>query len=180
VEHARNRTTDLAEGVMFNEVSIYTDPERYEAEMQKLFRGMPIVACLAGTKPVEEVIQTLEDASLRGLGGAGFPTGRKWRLVRAEPAPRLMALNADEGEPGTFKDRYYLETDPHRVLEGMLIGAWAIEAEAVYIYLRDEPGFKRSSQHLGRGGCDGCSEAAFGSVRARRVALAGSALGCAA
>ena len=95
-------------------------------------------ACLGGQKPLEEVIKALEDSGLRGLGGAGFPTGRKWRFVRQEPKPRLMAVNADEGEPGTFKDRYYLETDPHRFLEGMLIAAWAVEAEAVYVYLRDE------------------------------------------
>jgi formate dehydrogenase len=94
--------------------------------------------CLDGTRQVEDIIKTLEDSNLRGLGGAGFPTGRKWRFVRAEPAPRLMAVNGDEGEPGTFKDRYYLETDPHRFLEGMLIGAWAVEAKAIYIYLRDE------------------------------------------
>ncbi len=73
-------------------------------------------------------MQALEGASLRGLGGAGFPTGRKWRSVRGEPGPRLMAVNGDEGEPGTFKDRYYLETDPHRFLEGMLIGAHVVEA----------------------------------------------------
>jgi NADH:ubiquinone oxidoreductase subunit F (NADH-binding)/NADH:ubiquinone oxidoreductase subunit E len=95
-------------------------------------------ACVGGQKPVEDVIKALEDSGLRGLGGAGFPTGRKWRFVRQEPRPRLMAVNADEGEPGTFKDRYFLETDPHRFLEGMLIGAWAAEADAVYIYLRDE------------------------------------------
>jgi NADH:ubiquinone oxidoreductase subunit F (NADH-binding) len=95
-------------------------------------------ACLGGQKPVEEIIKALEDSGLRGLGGAGFPTGRKWRFVRQEPQPRLMAVNADEGEPGTFKDRYFLETDPHRFLEGTLIAAWAVEAEAVYIYLRDE------------------------------------------
>ena len=71
-------------------------------------------------------IATMEDSGLRGLGGAGFPAGRKWRIVRAEPAPRLMAVNIDEGEPGTFKDRYYLERDPHRFLEGMLIAAWAV------------------------------------------------------
>jgi formate dehydrogenase len=75
---------------------------------------------------------------LRGLGGAGFPTGRKWNLVRAEPAPRLLAVNADEGEPGTFKDRWHLESRPHSILEGALIAAWAVEAEAIYIYLRDE------------------------------------------
>jgi len=95
-------------------------------------------ACLAGRTTAEEIITQLSDAQLRGLGGAGFPTGRKWEFVRAEPKPRLFAVNADEGEPGTFKDRYYLETDPHRVLEGMLIAAWAVGAEAVYFYLRDE------------------------------------------
>jgi formate dehydrogenase len=84
------------------------------------------------------VIATLEDSGLRGLGGAGFPTGRKWRIVRAEPGPRLMAINIDEGEPGTFKDRVLLETDPHRFLEGMLIAAWAVGIERIYVYLRDE------------------------------------------
>jgi formate dehydrogenase len=80
----------------------------------------------------------MEDSGLRGLGGAGFPTGRKWKLVSAEPAPRLMAINIDEGEPGTFKDRYYLERDPHRFLEGALIAAWAAGIDGIYIYLRDE------------------------------------------
>ncbi|MGH7001550.1 MAG: complex I 51 kDa subunit family protein, partial [Stellaceae bacterium] len=91
-----------------------------------------------GKKTLDDILKALEDSNLRGLGGAGFPTGRKWRLVRAEKAPRLMAVNADEGEPGTFKDRYYMEVDPHRFLEGMLIGAWAVEAADTYIYLRDE------------------------------------------
>ena len=95
-------------------------------------------ACLAGERKPEEMIEILEHSGLRGLGGAGFPTGRKWRLVRQEPAPRLLAVNADEGEPGTFKDRYFLETDPHRFLEGMLIAAWVVEAAEIYIYLRDE------------------------------------------
>jgi formate dehydrogenase beta subunit len=95
-------------------------------------------SCLAGRTPLEDVLKRLEESQLKGLGGAGFPTGRKWRFVRAEPKPRLMAVNGDEGEPGTFKDRVYLETDPHRFLEGMLIGAWAMEAAEVYIYLRDE------------------------------------------
>ena len=92
----------------------------------------------SGALPKEDLLKLLDDASLRGLGGAGFPTGRKWRSVLGEPGPRLMAVNGDEGEPGTFKDRYYLETDPHRFLEGMLIGAHAVEATDVYIYLRDE------------------------------------------
>src|SRR5579859_6907015 len=92
----------------------------------------------AGELPREDLLKALDDASLRGLGGAGFPTGRKWRFVLAEPGLRLMAVNGDEGEPGTFKDRYFLETDPHRFLEGMLIAAWVIEAPDVYVYLRDE------------------------------------------
>jgi len=95
-------------------------------------------ACLSGERSVDSVISTLENSALRGLGGAGFPAGRKWKIVRAEPAPRLMAVNIDEGEPGTFKDRHYLERDPHRFLEGMLIAAWAVGIEAIYIYLRDE------------------------------------------
>jgi formate dehydrogenase len=94
--------------------------------------------CVADRHGAEEVIATLESSLLRGLGGAGFPAGRKWKIVRAEPAPRLMAVNIDEGEPGTFKDRVYLERDPHRFLEGMLIAAWAVGIDAIYIYLRDE------------------------------------------
>ena len=92
----------------------------------------------SGALPKEDLLKSLDEASLRGLGGAGFPAGRKWRSVLGEPGPRLMAVNGDEGEPGTFKDRYYLETDPHRFLEGMLIGAHVVEATDVYIYLRDE------------------------------------------
>ncbi|HSS64986.1 MAG TPA: NAD(P)H-dependent oxidoreductase subunit E, partial [Gammaproteobacteria bacterium] len=92
----------------------------------------------SGQRDFEAVIETLDESGLRGLGGAGFPTGRKWRIVRGYPGPRMMAVNADEGEPGTFKDRYYMERDPHRFLEGVLIAAWAVEAQAVYIYLRDE------------------------------------------
>jgi NADH:ubiquinone oxidoreductase subunit F (NADH-binding) len=95
-------------------------------------------ACIAGARTRDDIIKAVSDAGLRGLGGAGFPTGRKWTLVRAEPAPRLFAINADEGEPGTFKDRYYLEQDPHRFIEGMLIAAWVVEAPDVYIYIRDE------------------------------------------
>ena len=95
-------------------------------------------SCIAGAKKPADVIAVMEDSGLRGLGGAGFPAGRKWKLVAAEPAPRLMAINIDEGEPGTFKDRYYLERDPHRFLEGALIAAWAVGIDAIYIYLRDE------------------------------------------
>lgn len=95
-------------------------------------------SCFAGDRKPAEVIALLEDSALRGLGGAGFPTGRKWKIVAAEPAPRLLAINIDEGEPGTFKDRYYLERDPHRFIEGALVAAWAVGIEAIYIYLRDE------------------------------------------
>lgn len=92
----------------------------------------------SGELSKDDLLKALDDASLRGLGGAGFPTGRKWRAVLGEPGPRLMAINGDEGEPGTFKDRYYLETDPHRFIEGMLIGAHVVEAADIYIYVRDE------------------------------------------
>jgi formate dehydrogenase len=94
--------------------------------------------CLEGRRTRDDIIKAVSDAGLRGLGGAGFPTGRKWSLVRAEPAPRLMAVNGDEGEVGTFKDRFYLERDPHRFIEGMLIAAWVVEAREAYFYLRDE------------------------------------------
>ena len=94
--------------------------------------------CYAGKRTVEELRKIVEDAELRGLGGAGFPTGRKWKIVQEFPEPRLMAINGDEGEPGTFKDRWFLETDPHRFLEGMLIAAWAIRVEGIYVYIRDE------------------------------------------
>ncbi len=101
--------------------------------------GYAVLArCLDGTRTPDAVIAALSDGGLRGLGGAGFPTGRKWSLVRAEKGPRVMAVNGDEGEPGTFKDRYYLERNPHAFLEGMLIAAWAVEATDVYIYMRDE------------------------------------------
>jgi formate dehydrogenase len=96
------------------------------------------IECLNGTRDAESLIKTMENSGLRGLGGAGFPSGRKWRIVRGEKGPRVMAVNIDEGEPGTFKDRYYLERDPHRFLEGVIIAAWTVQISEVYIYLRDE------------------------------------------
>ena len=95
-------------------------------------------ACIEGAKKREDVIAVMENSGLRGLGGAGFPAGRKWKSVAAEPAPRLCAINIDEGEPGTFKDRWYLERDPHRFIEGALVAAWAVGIDEIYIYLRDE------------------------------------------
>jgi formate dehydrogenase len=94
--------------------------------------------CYEGQREAISIIEQMEHSGLRGLGGAGFPAGKKWRIVRAEKGPRLMAVNIDEGEPGTFKDRFYLERDPHRFLEGMLIASWAVGIEEVYLYLRDE------------------------------------------
>jgi formate dehydrogenase len=95
-------------------------------------------ACVNGAKDRNEIIAAMESSGLRGLGGAGFPAGRKWKSVAGGPEPRLMAINIDEGEPGTFKDRYYLERDPHRFLEGALIATWAVGIAEIYIYLRDE------------------------------------------
>jgi formate dehydrogenase len=116
------------------------EPERYIGLSEYRASGgyTTLEGCLSGKRSVDDVIATLESSGLRGLGGAGFPAGRKWKIVRAEPAPRLMAVNIDEGEPGTFKDRVYLERDPHRFLEGMLIAAWAVGIDAIYIYVRDE------------------------------------------
>ncbi len=101
--------------------------------------GYVLASALAGGHTsADAVLGAMEDSNLRGLGGAGFPAGRKWRIVRGEAAPRLMAVNIDEGEPGTFKDRVLLETDPHRFLEGMLVAAQVAGIDACYIYLRDE------------------------------------------
>lgn len=116
------------------EIAQYTDYAAYQAQ-----GGYALLKeCVSGQRELENVLQTMEDSGLRGLGGAGFPAGRKWRIVGAEAGPRLMAVNIDEGEPGTFKDRFYLERDPHRFLEGMLIAAWAVGIADIYIYLRDE------------------------------------------
>ncbi len=109
----------------------------YEEYRAKGGYQLPI-DCSTGKRDVEGILAQMENSGLRGLGGAGFPAGRKWRIVRAEPQPRLMAVNIDEGEPGTFKDRHYLERDPHRFLEGMILAAWTVGVGACYIYLRDE------------------------------------------
>jgi formate dehydrogenase len=114
-------------------------PDYIDYDQYKAAGGYATLSKLrSGQLSVDDVLKVLDDSSLRGLGGAGFPTGRKWRSVRGEPGPRLMAVNADEGEPGTFKDQYFLNSDPHRFLEGMLIGAHVVEATEIYIYLRDE------------------------------------------
>lgn len=120
------------------QVPPYQEPEvDYAAYLSKGGYSL-LKACMNGQKQVDDLIQILLDSGLRGLGGAGFPAGQKWKIVRNQPAPRLMAVNIDEGEPGTFKDRTYLEKNPHQFLEGMLIAAWAVGAERIFIYLRDE------------------------------------------
>ena len=124
----------VARGHVHADIPDYADFALYDATASY----GPLRDCLSGKHNVEDVVATLSDGGLRGLGGAGFPTGRKWSLVRAEKGPRVMAVNGDEGEPGTFKDRYFLETNPHAFLQGMLIAAWAVEATDVYIYMRDE------------------------------------------
>ena len=113
------------------------DAERYRAARAR--GGYRVLARLiAERESPEALFGRLEAAGLRGLGGAGFPAGRKWRIVAAQAGPRLLVVNADEGEPGTFKDRHYIGSEPHRFLEGMLVAAWAVGCDACYIYLRDE------------------------------------------
>jgi formate dehydrogenase beta subunit len=132
------RTSDISEAVAANHIDevvpSYVDYGAYRAN-----GGYATYAsCVSGARGVADVIAHVEASGLRGLGGAGFPTARKWQFVRNEPGPRLAVLNADEGEPGTFKDRFCFETDPHRIIEGLLIAAWIVEASDVFIYLRDE------------------------------------------
>ncbi len=136
VDHA---TVDAVEAVVLTEDTTARAPEYRELGEYRASGGYEILAaCARGERPLESVLGDVGTAGLKGLGGAGFPSSRKWEFVRAEPKPRMVVVNADEGEPGTFKDRFILETDPHRMLEGALIAAWAVEADAVYIYLRDE------------------------------------------
>jgi formate dehydrogenase beta subunit len=139
-QHALARATvnGVLQAVQAGHTAAQAAPYLGRAEYEAHGGYVVLRDCVAGRRDVESVLKTLEDAGLRGLGGAGFPAGRKWRIVRDEPGPRLMAVNIDEGEPGTFKDRVLLESDPHRFLEGTLIAAWAVGIEAVYVYLRDE------------------------------------------
>ncbi len=139
-----------APGVAFEPVSfadsatspgVQTDvaPPVTDFEAYRKAGGYALAAgCFAGQQTSDGLIDIMEQSGLRGLGGAGFPAGRKWRIVRGETAPKVMAVNIDEGEPGTFKDRTYLERDPHRFLEGALVAAWVTGVGAIYIYLRDE------------------------------------------
>ena len=128
------RSLPVVLGKSAGDAPAYTDYQTY-----RLHGGYRLAAGVVnGEDEPERFIKAMEDSGLRGLGGAGFPAGRKWRIVRSQAAPRVMAINIDEGEPGTFKDRTYLERDPHRFLEGMLIAAQVVGTQACYIYLRDE------------------------------------------
>jgi formate dehydrogenase len=134
-----NATVDKVFGVVAKKAFSCQETNYIKFEKYRNEGGYRLIAdCLAGKRTREEITQIMEDSALRGLGGAGFPAGRKWKIVAAEPAPRLMAVNIDEGEPGTFKDRYFLERDPHRFLEVMLVAAWCAGVGEIYIYLRDE------------------------------------------
>ena len=136
IDHATASGVEAAieAGDLEAKVPDYQDLDSYLAE-----GGYAVLnEVLAGRHTPDDLIATMESSNLRGLGGAGFPAGRKWKFVRMETGPRLMAVNADEGEIGTFKDRHYLESEPHRILEGTLIAAWVVEATDVYFYLRDE------------------------------------------
>ncbi len=136
VDHA---TVEALESVVLSDDPTAELPDYRRMPLYREAGGYDMLAeCLAGDRSAESVIERLDASGLKGLGGAGFPAARKWGFVRSEPGPRAVVVNADEGEPGTFKDRFIMETDPHRMLEGMLIAAWAVEAEQVFIYLRDE------------------------------------------
>ncbi len=134
-----NATLDKVRAAVQKKTFKCPEPEYIDYAAYRKAGGYRLLAeCLAGKRTRDQITKIMEDSGLRGLGGAGFPAGRKWRLVAAEPAPRLMAVNIDEGEPGTFKDRWYLERDPHRFLEGMLVAAWCAGVGGIYVYLRDE------------------------------------------
>lgn len=129
----------LAQAAVTTEADIALAPAHVDMDSYRAQGGYGLLQRVVGGElSGDAIIETLEHSGLRGLGGAGFPAGRKWRIVREQAAPRLMAVNIDEGEPGTFKDRTYLERDPHRFLEGLLIAAHVVGVDAVYIYLRDE------------------------------------------
>jgi NADH:ubiquinone oxidoreductase subunit F (NADH-binding)/NADH:ubiquinone oxidoreductase subunit E len=136
---AFNATTDSVAAAVKGDTHAHAAIPEVSFEKYRANGGYTLLTeCLQGKRTREDTIKAVDDAGLRGLGGAGFPTGRKWTLVRKEQGPRLMAVNGDEGEPGTFKDRHYLGFDPHRFIEGMLLAAWVVEAKEVYFYLRDE------------------------------------------
>ncbi|MDF1670009.1 MAG: NAD(P)H-dependent oxidoreductase subunit E [Roseovarius sp.] len=135
IDHATPEKVQAA--IAAQDIHVYI-PDYQGFEAYTLSGGYSTLTNVRDTGVFEDIQETLLTSGLRGLGGAGFPSGRKWGFVRAGEGPRYLAVNGDEGEPGTFKDRFYLEREPHVFLEGMLIAAWAVEAETCYIYMRDE------------------------------------------
>jgi formate dehydrogenase len=137
--HVDNATTTTIEAAIAAD-KVHPSMPSYQSFEDYVEKGgyQQLKSCRDGGRTVRDVMDVLDQAGLRGLGGAGFPSHRKWQFVQAGEAPRYLAINGDEGEPGTFKDRYYLEREPHRFLEGVLIAAWGIEAEKAYVYMRDE------------------------------------------
>lgn len=139
-----NREVDHADSTQLLSMADHGDtdvlvPDHVDLKAYLDLGGYQVLDSLKnGELETDALISTLGEANLRGLGGAGFPVGKKWGFVKAYPAPRLMTINGDEGEPGTFKDRHYLESDPHRMFEGALVAAHAVEAERIYLYMRDE------------------------------------------
>jgi len=137
--HIDHATVEMVNEAIANKDTHARMPDYENFQSYQKSGGYKELEALRGGKStVDEVQDTINSSGLRGLGGAGFPSGKKWSFVRAEKGPRYLAVNGDEGEPGTFKDRYYLERTPHLFLEGMLIAAWAVEASRCYIYMRDE------------------------------------------
>ncbi|MEM8950910.1 MAG: NAD(P)H-dependent oxidoreductase subunit E, partial [Pseudomonadota bacterium] len=136
IDHATPALVDLAIAAKDFD---HRTPDYQRLEAYQADGGYEELEALRGcSRTPDEVQDAILESGLRGLGGAGFPSGKKWSFVRAEDGPRYLAVNGDEGEPGTFKDRHYLEREPHVFLEGMLIAAWAVEAETCFIYMRDE------------------------------------------
>ncbi len=136
--HIDNATVEKVEQAIAAQHTHPTIPDYQAFDAYKAGGGYDALAKLRDSGNWEDVQAQIKESGLRGLGGAGFPSGTKWGFVRGNAGPRYMAVNGDEGEPGTFKDRYYLEREPHLFLEGMLIAAWAVEADKVFLYMRDE------------------------------------------
>ena len=136
--HIDNATVDKVEAAIAAGNTHHHMPDYEDFQAYVAGGGYTVLQDLRAEGNWEDVQDMVLSSGLRGLGGAGFPSGKKWGFVRANPGPRYLAVNGDEGEPGTFKDRHYLERVPHLFLEGMLIAAWAVEAETAFIYMRDE------------------------------------------
>jgi len=136
--HVDNATVEKTKAAIASGDTHAHIPEYQALEAYRSTGGYAVLTRLREDGDWEAVQEQVLESGLRGLGGAGFPSGKKWGFVRANDGPRYLAVNGDEGEPGTFKDRYYLEREPHVFLEGMLIAAWAVQAETCFIYMRDE------------------------------------------